>query len=63
MESMNAKSQENGVNLRNRRHDDFKGQVLNDEDAEAEVKGYRLYYPLVSEWEHPDGVRFDQPRD
>ncbi len=30
---------------------------------ELERTSYRLYYPLVSEWEHPDGVRFDLPRD
>ncbi|MBI1756702.1 MAG: hypothetical protein HYR64_06295 [Fimbriimonas ginsengisoli] len=30
---------------------------------EESVEEYRLYYPLVSEWAHPDGVRFDFPRD
>ncbi len=37
---------------------------LRDEEAsELNANGYALYYPLVSEWEHPDGLRFDQPRD
>ena len=34
-----------------------------DNDVAESVSGYALYYPLVSEWEHPDGIRFDQPRD
>jgi hypothetical protein len=34
-----------------------------DDAVDLSVAGYALYYPLVSEWEHPDGIRFDQPRD
>lgn len=36
---------------------------LQQEDSATQTEGYALYYPLVSQWEHPDGIRFDQPRD